>query len=124
MQLAIYVSDDTDLTLLDTISDLYQEHMLFLVLDSQCSNQKIPNTEYACINFYHLSYYQEKIIFLNHKDFNKRSSDLICEKTVVVEKENLIKLEKSLMNNVNVLIKDNNKKIREAKNAEIQSVLR
>jgi len=124
MQLAIYVSDDTDLTLLDTISDLYQEHMLFLVLDSQCNNQKIPNTEYACINFYHLSYYQEKIIFLNHKDFNKRSSDLICEKTVVVEKENLIKLEKSLMNNVNVLIKDNNKKIREAKNAEIQSVLR
>jgi len=124
MQLAIYVSDDTDLTLLDTISDLYQEHMLFLVLDSQCSNQKIPNTEYACINFYHLSYYQEKIIFLNHKDFNKRSSDLICEKTVVVEKENLIKLEKSLMNNVNVLIKDNNKKIRKAKNAEIQSVLR
>jgi hypothetical protein len=124
MQLAIYVSDDTDLTLLDTISDLYQEHMPFLVLDSQCSNQKIPNTKYACINFYHLSYYQEKIIFLNHKDFNKRSSDLICEKTVVVEKENLIKLEKSLMNNVNVLIKDNNKKIRKAKNAEIQSVLR
>jgi hypothetical protein len=123
MQLAIYVSDDTDVTLVDTIADLYRDYMPFLAIDSQCKNHKIPKTKYACINFYHMSYYQEKIIFLNHKDFNKRSADLICEKTVVINKENLIQLDKSLMNNVNVLIKDNNK-IRKAKNAEIQSVLR
>lgn len=123
MQLAIYVSNNTDLTLIDTVLDFYHDDMPFLVLDSQCPNQKIPNAEYACVNFYHMSYYKEKIIFLDHNDFNRRSSGLICKKTVVVEKENLIKLEKSLMDNVDVLIK-NNKKIRKAKNAEIQSVLR
>lgn len=124
MQLAIYISDNTDITLIDNIVKLYEDDMPFLTLDSQCQNHKLSITEFCCINFAHLSYYKDKIVFLNHENFNKRAGDLICKKIVVTSKENLIKLDKTLMNDVDVFICDSSKKIRKAKNAEIKSVLR
>lgn len=124
MQLAIYIGHNTDTKLLNKINDFYSDDECFLVTNEQPTDKDLQVKEFAVINFYHVYHYTGKIVFLSYEDFNKRASGLIAKKIVVTTKKDMVKLDKSLMKNVDVLILDNNNTIRKAKNAELQSVLR
>lgn len=123
MQLGIYVRKQPDLSLINKSLSFFKEEDPFFATETELKGIEMPINDLACINFYRLSHYREKILFLNEEDFNKRAGFTIAQKIVLVKKQNLVKLDKNLIKDTQILLLDK-ENIRKAKNAELQSVLR
>lgn len=123
MQLGIYVRKQPDLSIVNKVVSFFKEDEIFFAVETELKDIELPMNDMACINFYHLAYYKEKILFLDEEDFNKRAGFSIGQKIVLVKKQNLVKLDKNLTKDTQVFILDK-ENIRKAKNAELQSVLR
>lgn len=126
MQTGIYVGNQTQLDILEEAINATKdtESDIFMFTDDILA-RGIPILDLACINMAHMTHYYEKILFLNHKDFNDKAKKLNGIIGVICEKENLIRLDSELIKtkNVSILVKDNNG-LREVKNAELQSITR
>lgn len=126
MQIGIYVDNQTSLENLEEAVNLMktEQEDIFLFTDDQLF-QAIPMSELACINFSHILHYYGKILFMNPKDFNKKSRNLHGIIAVISKKEDLLKLDAELIKTkkAQVIIKDK-KGLREAKNAELQQLTR
>lgn len=118
MKTAIYICDTTNINQINKAIELYNDTDIFMALEGQCRDKSLPIGNFAAINFYHLYYAQDlQLMFLDYKDYNNKADSIKCPKILVVEKSDLMKVNK--LKDTSVIISEKNK-LRKAKNAELQ----
>jgi len=101
------------------------EQDLFFVLDEIPTEYRLQTEKYACVMLYNILYgFDGKVVFVNAEDFNSCAPSIKQNKMVlIVEKNKLATLKPELIKNTEIFI-SHKEKIRKAKNAELQSLLR
>jgi len=124
MQIGIYINNKSDLSSLYDIVNFVKEDQddIFLVVDD-ILQIPIPIADFACINWRYVRTYFNRMLFLNAEDFNSKASELYCLAAVVVDKKDIMKINKQSKMQPTIIINDT-KGLRKAKNAEIQQLYR
>jgi predicted RNase H-related nuclease YkuK (DUF458 family) len=128
MKIAVFVDNFIETNILENIKKFFLKqdpHKNIFVSNLHAMQNQVKDT--AVVNRYHLKWNNANgsIMFLTIEDASKYSKDYpMCEKYVLLEKENLKNITKELIENCTVLILSKNNNIRKAKNAELQSNVR
>lgn len=109
-----------------TIAYLQEDEKdIFFVLDEIPHEYRLQTEKYACVMLYNVLYgFDGEIMFANPDDFNSCARTIKNNKiSVIVDKDKLATLKPEFLRESQVLIYHNDK-IRKAKNAELQPLLR
>jgi len=122
MTTAVYTTRKTDLQKIPNIlKELEINEDYFLVTNDLISEEM----DIPCINFYHIiNETKRTLLFTNYEDYNDGAYFFLGPKMLLIDKKDIIHIDSNMFqSNTQVFVIDN-KKIRKAKNAELQPILR
>ena len=123
-QIAIYVTEKTDTKTVKKIREYYDNSVtVFIALDDKPGFKPAELQDFSVVNVASVSFYDRVyLMFLSAEDM-KRHHKAKNKKILLVKKADIIKIGTINLQDTEILIEDK-KGIREAKNAELQPLLR
>jgi hypothetical protein len=128
MKVAVFVDNIVDETILSSIKSFFLKqdpYSSVFLSNLHVIQSTVKDT--AIINRYHLKWNHKDgiMLFLNVQDATENFRNYpMCEKQILLTKEELKNLTKDLIDNCKILIRQKNNQIRKARNAELQSIIR